>query len=150
MAGASWFVAGCGRGDDGQAGCGPGGESSVEVCGVDQAELLQGRCGEAGLVSLVADQDDAEVPAGDDGVTPLGGGVAAPFQAVAGDRQGAGNQAVALLVVTADVDQELHHWPARAVPHPVRDGAAACPWPGRAAHLRSWRIQVRRWWPPVG
>ena len=106
MVGASWFLAGCGRGDDGQAGCGPGGESSVEVCGVDQAELLQGRCGEAGLVSLVADQDDAEVPAGDDGVPSLGGGVAAPFQAVAGDHQGAGNQAVAPLVVTADVDQE--------------------------------------------
>ena len=73
---------------------------------MDQAELLQGRCGQAGLVSRVADHDDAEVPAGDDGVPPLGGGVAAPFQAVAGDHQGAGNQAVAPLAVAADVDQE--------------------------------------------
>ena len=30
-------------------------------------------------------------------------GVAAPFQAVAGDHDGAGDQAVALLVVAADV-----------------------------------------------
>ena len=92
--------------DDGQAGRGPGGETSVQVGGVDQAELLQAGCGQAGLVSLVADQDDAEVPAGEGGMSPLGGGVAAPFQDVAGDHQGAGDQAVAPLVVTADVDQE--------------------------------------------
>jgi hypothetical protein len=73
---------------------------------VDQAELLQVSCGQAGLVSLVADQDDDEVPAGDDGMPPPGGGVAAPFQAVARDHESTGYQAVAALVVTADVDQE--------------------------------------------
>src|SRR5262249_9428239 len=90
-----------------QAGCGPGGESAVQVGGVDEAKLLQGRCGQAGLVSLVADEDDAQVPAGDGGVPPLGRGVAAPFQGVAGHYDGAGDQAVlAPLVVVADVDEQ--------------------------------------------
>lgn len=72
-----------------------------------EAKLLQGRCCQAGLVSLVADEDDAQVRAGDGGVPPLRGGAAAPFQAVAGQHDGAGDQAVlAPLVVFANVDEQ--------------------------------------------
>jgi len=74
---------------------------------VDEAKLLQGRRGQAGLESLFADDDDAQVPAGDGGVPPLGRHVAAPFQRVAGQHDGAGDQAVlAPLVVAADVDKQ--------------------------------------------
>jgi hypothetical protein len=100
-------VAACGRGDHRQPGRGPGGESPVQVGGVDEAKLLQVRRGQGRLVSLVADEDDPQVPAGDSGVPPLGCGVAEPFQGVAGQHDGAGDQAVcAPLVVFADIDEQ--------------------------------------------
>ena len=68
----------------GRPGRGPGGESPVQVGGVDEAELLQGRCGQARLVSLVADQDYVQVPVSDGGVPPLRCGVAAPFRELRG------------------------------------------------------------------
>src|SRR5215472_18517904 len=74
---------------------------------MDEAKLLQGRCGQGGLVALVADEDDAQVPAGDGGMPPLARGIAAPFQRVAGHHDGAGYEAVfAPLVVAADVDEQ--------------------------------------------
>jgi hypothetical protein len=102
---ARWLAAA--RDDHWQAGRSPGGESSVQVGCVAEAQLLQVRCRQAGLISLLTDEDDAQVPAGDGGVPPLGRGVATPFQAVAGQHDGAGDQAVfAALVVAADVDQQ--------------------------------------------
>jgi len=92
-------------GNHGQAGGGPGGESSVQVGGVDQAELLQGRRRQAGLASLVADEDDVQVPADDGGMPPLRRWVTAPFQSVAGYHDGAGDQALAPLVVAGDIHQ---------------------------------------------
>jgi hypothetical protein len=56
----------------------------------------------AGLVSLLEGEDDTQVPAGNGGVPPLTRGIAAPFQGVAGYHDGAGDQAVAPLVVVGD------------------------------------------------
>jgi hypothetical protein len=95
------------RGDHRQPGRGPGGESPVKVGGIYEAKLLEGRCGQGGLVSLVADEDDVQVPAGDGGMPPRGRGVAAPFQRVAGQHDGAGDEAAcAPLIVAADVDEQ--------------------------------------------
>ena len=62
---------------------------------------------EAGLVSLLADDDQMQAAVGDTRVARDAGGVGAPFENVAWDADGARNAAVvAYLVVAADVEQE--------------------------------------------
>jgi hypothetical protein len=73
------------------------------------AKLLQGRCGQGGLVSLVADENDAQVPAGDGGMPPLRRGIAAPFQRVAGQHDGAGDEAVFAPLVVAALQSQIRN-----------------------------------------
>lgn len=77
-----------------------------DVVGIE-AEAEEGRSGEAGLIALVADEDDARIEAGELWVAVLPLRVEAPLEDVAVDDGGAGDEAVApALLQWADVDQE--------------------------------------------
>jgi hypothetical protein len=114
-------LAGWRQGDHGQVGCGPGGESSVQVGGVDQAELLQGRRGQAGLVALVAQEDDAQVAAGDGRVPRLRGGGRSAIPGSCGGprwRRGSGRRAAGR---RRGCPLAGHRWPGRGA---ARSGRA--------------------------
>ena len=71
-----------------------------------EAEFLEGRGGQTGGVSLVADDDDGQVVMGD-GQAGVAGWVQAPFEDVALDDDGAGDFALHVPVgLWADVDDD--------------------------------------------
>jgi hypothetical protein len=81
-------------------------ETPNDVCRL-QAEAAQRRRCEAGLVTLIADQDHLSIPPRHRPVAVLACGIEPPFEEVARDAVGPGNITVAgLLGVGPDIDQD--------------------------------------------
>jgi len=81
-------------------------ESALNVSRTGKAQLLQCRRRQAGLITVVAEQDDMITELWCAGMAELAGWVQPPFQDVSGDYERSGDDAVAGdLRIRADVDQ---------------------------------------------